>query len=159
EPTCIGCSNCANRCPWGNIVMFETDEKRPDGKAVEVATKCDLCIGRAEGPACVQMCPHGSAQRISFKDMERGTATPKERKRPARARRTGPDPEGAQEPAADGDRVLRVRGALLRRLLARVLEPEAGLRPRLRHLRLARLPVRDAVPLAPAEGLAARERA
>jgi CRP-like cAMP-binding protein/Fe-S-cluster-containing hydrogenase component 2 len=75
EPTCIGCSNCANRCPWGNIIMFETDEKRPDGKPVEVATKCDLCIGRAEGPACVQMCPHGSAQRISFKDMERVTAT------------------------------------------------------------------------------------
>jgi len=75
EPTCIGCSNCANRCPWGNIVMFETEEKRPDGKPVEIATKCDLCIGRAEGPACVQMCPHGSAQRISFKDMERVTAT------------------------------------------------------------------------------------
>lgn len=75
EPTCIGCSNCAKRCPWGNIVMVERDEKRPDGKPVEVATKCDLCLTRPEGPACVQMCPHGSATRISFKDLETVTAT------------------------------------------------------------------------------------
>jgi Fe-S-cluster-containing hydrogenase component 2/CRP-like cAMP-binding protein len=75
EPTCIGCSNCAQRCPWNNIIMVERDEKRPDGKPVEVATKCDLCLTRPEGPACVQMCPHGSAVRISFKDMERVTAT------------------------------------------------------------------------------------
>ena len=75
--TCIGCTNCAKRCPWGNIVMVEQEEKRPDGKPVEVATKCDLCFGRAEGPACVQMCPHGSAVRISFKDMERVVSTVK----------------------------------------------------------------------------------
>lgn len=73
--TCIGCTNCAQRCPWGNIVMFETGEKRADGKPVELATKCDLCLTRPEGPACVQMCPHGSSIRISFKDMERVTAT------------------------------------------------------------------------------------
>jgi len=75
EPTCIGCNNCAERCPWGNITMIETGEKRPDGKPVEIASKCDLCLTRPEGPACVQMCPHGSAIRISFKDMERVTAT------------------------------------------------------------------------------------
>jgi CRP-like cAMP-binding protein/Pyruvate/2-oxoacid:ferredoxin oxidoreductase delta subunit len=26
EPTCIGCTNCAQRCPWGNIIMIERDE-------------------------------------------------------------------------------------------------------------------------------------
>ena len=75
EPTCIGCGNCATRCPWGNITMRETEEKRPDGKPVELAAKCDLCMGRPEGPACVQMCPHGSASRISFKDLEKVTST------------------------------------------------------------------------------------
>ena len=75
EDTCIGCTNCAKRCPWGNIIMVERDERRPDGKPVEVAAKCDLCQARPEGPACVQMCPHGSAVRISFKDMERVTET------------------------------------------------------------------------------------
>ncbi len=75
EPTCIGCSNCAKRCPWSNIVMVERDEKRPDGKPVEVASKCDLCLTRPQGPACVQMCPQGSAVRVSFKDLERVTST------------------------------------------------------------------------------------
>jgi Fe-S-cluster-containing hydrogenase component 2 len=51
--------------------MVERGEKRPDGKPVEVATKCDLCQTRPQGPACVQMCPHGSAVRISFKDLDR----------------------------------------------------------------------------------------
>jgi Fe-S-cluster-containing hydrogenase component 2 len=55
--------------------MMEMEEKRPDGKPVELASKCDLCFGRVEGPACVQMCPHGSAVRVSFKDMERVITT------------------------------------------------------------------------------------
>ncbi len=75
DPTCIGCNNCAQRCPWGNILMIETGETRTDGKPVEVASKCDLCLTRPEGPACVQMCPHGSAVRVSFKDMDRVIAT------------------------------------------------------------------------------------
>jgi CRP-like cAMP-binding protein/Fe-S-cluster-containing hydrogenase component 2 len=73
--TCIGCGNCAERCPWGNIVMVDSDEHRSDAKPVAIAAKCDLCVARPEGPACVQMCPHGAAVRISFKDMERVTAT------------------------------------------------------------------------------------
>ena len=35
----------------------------------EEATKCDLCHTRPEGPACVQMCPHGSSVRLSFREM------------------------------------------------------------------------------------------
>lgn len=74
EATCIGCGNCAQRCPWNNIIMVETGEKRTDGKPVELAVKCDLCQGRAEGPACVQMCPVGASIRVSFKDMDSVTA-------------------------------------------------------------------------------------
>lgn len=75
DETCIGCSNCAKRCPWENITMVESEEVRPDGKHVELASKCDLCITRPQGPACVQMCPHGCAIRISFKDLEKVTST------------------------------------------------------------------------------------
>jgi len=72
---CIGCGNCVKRCPWGNIVFHHPGMQRSDGKPVEVATKCDLCVGRAEGPACVQMCPHGCAIRVSFKDLGRVAET------------------------------------------------------------------------------------
>jgi CRP-like cAMP-binding protein/Fe-S-cluster-containing hydrogenase component 2 len=68
---CIGCGGCAKRCPWGNIVMVPLDPPvEQEGRKVhEQATKCDHCLGRDEGPACVQMCPHGSAVRISFRDL------------------------------------------------------------------------------------------
>ena len=65
--TCIGCGNCVQRCPWGNILTVPFDSPRV-GRSIDLATKCDLCVDRAEGPACVQMCPHGSARRVNFKD-------------------------------------------------------------------------------------------
>jgi CRP-like cAMP-binding protein/Fe-S-cluster-containing hydrogenase component 2 len=68
KDTCIGCSNCVRRCPWGNIV--EVPYHSPTlNREINLATKCDLCLGRPQGPACVQSCPHGSAVRISFKDL------------------------------------------------------------------------------------------
>lgn len=70
---CIGCGNCAERCPWGNIVMLPYGQ-RSDGKPLEDATKCDLCHTRPQGPACVQMCPHGCAVRISFRELDRVVA-------------------------------------------------------------------------------------
>jgi CRP-like cAMP-binding protein/Fe-S-cluster-containing hydrogenase component 2 len=71
--TCIGCGTCVGRtgrggCPWHNII--EVPFQSPTlNREIKLATKCDLCLGREEGPACVQMCPHGSAVRISFKDL------------------------------------------------------------------------------------------
>jgi CRP-like cAMP-binding protein/Fe-S-cluster-containing hydrogenase component 2 len=67
KDTCIGCHNCGKRCPWDNIVDVPFHSPTL-GRDIEMATKCDLCLGRPQGPACVQMCPHGSAVRISFKD-------------------------------------------------------------------------------------------
>lgn len=68
KDTCIGCSNCVRRCPWGNII--EVPFASPTlNREIDLATKCDLCLGRPQGPACVQSCPHGSAVRISFKDL------------------------------------------------------------------------------------------
>jgi Fe-S-cluster-containing hydrogenase component 2 len=72
--TCIGCHNCVRRCPWGNII--EVPYVSPTvGREIDLATKCDRCVGRAGGPACVEACPHGSAQRISFKDLDRVVST------------------------------------------------------------------------------------
>jgi Fe-S-cluster-containing hydrogenase component 2 len=74
KDTCIGCSNCVKRCPWSNII--EVPFRSPTlNRDIDLATKCDLCLGRPAGPACVQMCPHGSAVRISFKDLATVTRT------------------------------------------------------------------------------------
>jgi CRP-like cAMP-binding protein/Fe-S-cluster-containing hydrogenase component 2 len=83
KDTCIGCGICVGKykdgklvsgCPWHNIVPvpFSSPTLKRD---IDLATKCDLCLGRPQGPACVQMCPHGSAVRISFKDLETVTST------------------------------------------------------------------------------------
>jgi CRP-like cAMP-binding protein/Fe-S-cluster-containing hydrogenase component 2 len=72
--TCIGCGNCVQRCPWGNIIAVPFHSPTLN-REIDLATKCDLCLGRSAGPACVQMCPHGSAVRISFKDLATVTRT------------------------------------------------------------------------------------
>lgn len=54
EAECIGCSLCQKACKFTpsriNMVKSKNKEERK-------AKKCDLCRGRAEGPACVQWCP------------------------------------------------------------------------------------------------------
>ncbi|HLZ74616.1 cyclic nucleotide-binding domain-containing protein [Phenylobacterium sp.] len=90
---CIGCGNCQRNCPYDVIQMDkpppekpgllawmlfgmgpgpgEPDkawrEKQPKAKVEKgkVAIKCDMCIGKAGGPACVRACPTGAAIRVS----------------------------------------------------------------------------------------------
>ena len=72
DSICIGCSTCANSCPYGAIVMHETEEIWPDdtlpaglrGQERMVASKCNLCHDTGHGPACVSNCPQGCAVRV-----------------------------------------------------------------------------------------------
>lgn len=76
EEICIGCGSCARSCPYDAIVMHETGETWPDdmipeglrGRERQVASKCDLCHDRPQGPACVHECPNGCAYRIGSLD-------------------------------------------------------------------------------------------
>jgi CRP-like cAMP-binding protein/Fe-S-cluster-containing hydrogenase component 2 len=68
--TCIGCKSCFNNCPWQNIKMVGGAEKTDANPEGLLATKCDLCIDRSDGPACVQMCPQGATVRVNFKQHE-----------------------------------------------------------------------------------------
>jgi Fe-S-cluster-containing hydrogenase component 2 len=98
DAICVGCEACAKSCPWDNITMvangqptdfvrrYASNKNRrvldptvpaqmdewsaSPSEFINLASKCDLCVGREQGPACVQMCPHGSAVRISFKDLQ-----------------------------------------------------------------------------------------
>jgi Fe-S-cluster-containing hydrogenase component 2 len=57
---CTGCKDCIDACPF--------DPPRISFDAVnEVAIKCDLCRGRANGPVCVEVCDR---EALTFVPME-----------------------------------------------------------------------------------------
>ena len=50
QARCIGCKSCMVACPFGAMQV------RVVGDRVQ-ALKCDLCMHREGGPACVEACP------------------------------------------------------------------------------------------------------
>jgi CRP-like cAMP-binding protein/Fe-S-cluster-containing dehydrogenase component len=72
---CVGCSRCAEQCPYGNINMQPIGDNI-DAVALEKgagagfkATVCDLCnsdqcVADIGEPACVYACPHDAAHRV-----------------------------------------------------------------------------------------------
>ena len=50
QALCIGCKSCMLACPFGAMQVTMENER------VE-AQKCDLCLHREAGPACVEACP------------------------------------------------------------------------------------------------------
>ena len=74
--TCIGCTACANNCPYGNIRMVEARDEdgailtAADSKPILKATKCDLCIDQPGGPACVRACPHDALVRVDLNTLD-----------------------------------------------------------------------------------------
>lgn len=76
---CIGCSKCADQCPYGSIQMdlldapqeLSLDLKELIGPGYvlrsvhEKAVVCDLCSSTPSGePSCVYACPHDAAIRV-----------------------------------------------------------------------------------------------
>ncbi|MCA9041988.1 MAG: cyclic nucleotide-binding domain-containing protein [Planctomycetaceae bacterium] len=81
DQTCIGCSTCANSCPYGNIRMVEVRDEQGEflrdqekKQSITKATKCDLCHDHSTGPACQRACPHDALVRVSTS--EPGQLTP-----------------------------------------------------------------------------------
>ncbi|MEQ8850117.1 cyclic nucleotide-binding domain-containing protein [Botrimarina sp.] len=71
--TCVGCSACANSCPYSAIQMVELREPSgaivvdgDTGQPLLRATKCDLCNGLPSGPVCQHACPHDALVRLDL---------------------------------------------------------------------------------------------
>lgn len=79
DSTCIGCSTCANSCPYDNIRMVEYMEQgsssfkidKDTGTPFNKATKCDLCIDQPGGPACQRACPHDALKRVDLSEISK----------------------------------------------------------------------------------------
>jgi carbon-monoxide dehydrogenase iron sulfur subunit len=54
QRVCIACRLCTMVCPFGAIHVATATVGGRDKRA---AFKCDLCIDRASGPACIEACP------------------------------------------------------------------------------------------------------
>jgi Fe-S-cluster-containing hydrogenase component 2 len=54
QAVCIACSLCVMVCPFGAIRITTTEV---DGRTKRASVKCDLCVDRPAGPACVEACP------------------------------------------------------------------------------------------------------
>lgn len=73
DNTCVGCSSCANSCPYSAIQMVEIREStgaividQATGQPLLRATKCDLCSDQPTGPACLHACPHDALIRLDL---------------------------------------------------------------------------------------------
>ncbi len=72
---CIGCKDCMQACPFGAIALLPVSRNgkvvaQVGGETRVYASKCDLCEGIPEGPACVRVCPH-EALRLVDPEAER----------------------------------------------------------------------------------------
>jgi len=75
EEICVGCKSCMMACPFGAIELVIKQQivegQESSDQKDNNASKCDLCSGRAAGPACVESCPQGALQCINLEMMRK----------------------------------------------------------------------------------------
>jgi electron transport protein HydN len=60
---CNNCRDCIEACPFEVINLAPAKAADPcvsssEGEVRLVGNKCDLCLGREQGPVCVAACPY-----------------------------------------------------------------------------------------------------
>ena len=85
QERCIGCKSCMMACPFGVMEVITLPAMRPfAGVTVAVgvkaeAHKCDLCVDRPGGPACVSVCPTKALEVLDQRDVEQSLRWRRER--------------------------------------------------------------------------------
>lgn len=69
QQKCIGCKSCVVACPFGTMQIILTPTGQDQVKAT--AHKCDLCLDREGGPACVENCPADALQLVTEASLTR----------------------------------------------------------------------------------------
>ena len=75
DQTCIGCSSCANNCPYTAIRMVEIRDAKGGlqldqrNQPIVQATKCDLCVDQIGGPSCQRACAHDALRRVDMRSL------------------------------------------------------------------------------------------
>jgi len=66
EDWCIGCTKCAEQCPYDAINMYDLPAQGEESKSPgRLAAVCDQCQSLSDGvPSCVYACPHDAALRV-----------------------------------------------------------------------------------------------
>lgn len=76
QSRCVGCKSCMLACPYGAINVVTVPAPKLYGNAdnpktvAAQARKCDLCLGRENGPACVSNCPTKALRVMDEANME-----------------------------------------------------------------------------------------
>jgi electron transport protein HydN len=85
QELCNGCKTCLLVCPFGAMDVAPVNQQAGaeaqkglkvlvngvlEEKSPYAAVKCDLCKGRPEGPACVEICPGKAFTIVSEKVMK-----------------------------------------------------------------------------------------
>ena len=77
EENCIGCKSCVAACPFGavSVVSAKVPVIMGDIQVCEqvksFVLKCDLCVDRENGPACVEACPTKGLVKLDADELER----------------------------------------------------------------------------------------
>jgi electron transport protein HydN len=76
QSRCIGCKSCVVACPYGAMNVVAVPDRSAGAGSVYAsqrqraeAHKCDLCVTRSSGPACIPACPTKALHLVDHETM------------------------------------------------------------------------------------------
>jgi electron transport protein HydN len=75
QERCVGCKTCMVACPYGAMQVVTVPQRPEPGSFATrqikaKALKCDLCVGKPDGPACIATCPTKALRMVEPQALE-----------------------------------------------------------------------------------------